>query len=199
MALIKKPRKIFRTSFNQMSFGYNIFMKSWGLYKEKEILKLLGLNGNEIVGDIGGGTGHYSHFFVPYCREVHLLDNSPKMMDRLKNNSGIKTCIADACSTPYDDHFFDLLFLNDVIHHIEDQEKLMCELKRILKPGGKLVIYDFDAGHWITRVLGMFEDLLFGGLKYLLPGEAEALARRAGFKKKILVKKGFYYILVLSS
>lgn len=37
---------------------------------------------------------------------------------------------------PFDDHFFDLVVSNQVIEHVEDLDGVLCEIHRVLKPGG---------------------------------------------------------------
>jgi len=43
---------------------------------------------------------------------------------------------ADICSLPFEDNSFDIIFCNHVLEHIEDDQKAMHELFRVLKPGG---------------------------------------------------------------
>ncbi len=43
---------------------------------------------------------------------------------------------ADICDLPFQDNSFDMVFANHVLEHIEDDNKAMHELFRVLKPGG---------------------------------------------------------------
>ncbi len=43
---------------------------------------------------------------------------------------------ADICDLPFEDNSFDIIFCNHVLEHIEDDEKAMQELYRVLKPKG---------------------------------------------------------------
>jgi SAM-dependent methyltransferase len=43
---------------------------------------------------------------------------------------------ADICDLPFEENSFDVVFCNHVLEHIEDDKKAMCELYRVLKPGG---------------------------------------------------------------
>lgn len=47
---------------------------------------------------------------------------------------------ANAVSIPHDDHFFDVVYSHGVIHHSPDIGKIVEEIYRVLKPGGKAVI-----------------------------------------------------------
>ena len=43
---------------------------------------------------------------------------------------------ADICNLPFEENSFDIVFCNHVLEHIEDDNKAMSELFRVLKPGG---------------------------------------------------------------
>jgi SAM-dependent methyltransferase len=59
--------------------------------------------------------------------------------DRLKKHRNQKNCYvfcADACLSPFNDGFFDAVFMNDVLEHLQDIKGLFKEVYRVLKPGG---------------------------------------------------------------
>jgi ubiquinone/menaquinone biosynthesis C-methylase UbiE len=43
---------------------------------------------------------------------------------------------ADICHLPFEDNSYDIIFCNHVLEHIEDDQKAMRELYRVLKTGG---------------------------------------------------------------
>lgn len=47
-------------------------------------------------------------------------------------------CCADACHLPFDDHSFTHVLAFDIIEHVVDDETMLAEVGRILKPGGYL-------------------------------------------------------------
>lgn len=69
--------------------------------------------------------------------------------DKIKNSIGIDKIKSDTVDVehnlnnypyPFDDNFFELVVCKHSISHIEDFEKTILEIFRILKPGGKLLI-----------------------------------------------------------
>ncbi len=55
---------------------------------------------------------------------------------------GIKNVwVADAQETGFKDQQFDLVMASDVLEHIKDEDKALCEWHRILKSGGKLIVF----------------------------------------------------------
>ncbi len=48
----------------------------------------------------------------------------------------------------FDDNFFDIITLYDVIEHVQDLNEIVKELKRILSKNGVIEIWTPDIGHW---------------------------------------------------
>ena len=46
--------------------------------------------------------------------------------------------VGDASNLPFDDDFFDVAHCHTVMNHVPDTQKLLTEIKRVLKPGGIL-------------------------------------------------------------
>lgn len=97
--------------------------------------------------EIGAGTGFFSLNLrqAGVLDEVHVTDISPGMVEVAKRNArglgfGIDGRVADAEALPYDDETFDLVVGHAVIHHIPDVELAFREMKRVLRPGGRVVL-----------------------------------------------------------
>jgi SAM-dependent methyltransferase len=73
---------------------------------------------------------------------------------------------ADATALPFPDNFFDCVYSFGVMHHIPEIEVVLAEAKRVLKPGGKLMIalyHKWSAFHLISVLLvnGLLRGKLF--------------------------------------
>ena len=51
-------------------------------------------------------------------------------------------CLGDSEHLPFADNFFDVVYCNDSFHHYPAPEKVIQEVKRVLKPGGTFLIGD---------------------------------------------------------
>jgi len=113
--------------------------------------------------EIGCGTG----FFLLNLKqagvlgEAHVTDLSPGMVSAAIRNGAalgfdVDGRVADAESIPYDDATFDLVVGHAVLHHIPDVELALCEVLRVLKPGGRFVFAGEPTtiGDWYARKLG---------------------------------------------
>ena len=57
---------------------------------------------------------------------------------------------------PFEDQKFDVILIVDVIHHLDDIKKNINEIKRVLKKGGKLLIYEPNKLNpliWLTHLI----------------------------------------------
>jgi demethylmenaquinone methyltransferase/2-methoxy-6-polyprenyl-1,4-benzoquinol methylase len=185
-----------KKDFDRVSDNYNGFMRFWHLYRQNEILEMLSFQGDEAVADLGGGTGHLAVHMARECREVYVVDESSHMLDKVPENGKIRTVQADAGSTGFPDNTFDAVTLTDVLHHIKNHTLIIEEIRRILKPGGKFLIYDFDARTFRAKILSFFESVLFGfsRLHYRSRRDIEAMLTAAGFTRKSLLDRGYYFI-----
>jgi SAM-dependent methyltransferase len=86
---------------------------------------------------------------VPAGWEITLTDFSPGMVDKAQenlSNSGRPFAfeIVDAQSIPYDDASFDAVggfdavIANHMLYHVPDRGKALAEMRRALRPGGRL-------------------------------------------------------------
>jgi demethylmenaquinone methyltransferase/2-methoxy-6-polyprenyl-1,4-benzoquinol methylase/phosphoethanolamine N-methyltransferase len=134
---------------------------------------LLQLQGNEQVLDVGCGTGTLSREIArdlnPGQSKVVGVDAAAAMIDvaRRKGSalSNLRFDAALAEQLPYDDHTFDCAVSTFFFHHIEFtlKQRALAELRRTVKPGGRIVIVDVDvpsnpfgalcawSGYWLFR------------------------------------------------
>lgn len=121
--------------------------------KPDEVLKALALREGETVADIGAGSGYFTVRFaraVGSAGRVYAVDVSPDMIRHLNHrlrDTDIRN-VVPVLSDPDDpllpDASVDRFVIVDTWHHIDDKEKYLGLLKRMLKPGGQVVHIDFQ-------------------------------------------------------
>ena len=96
----------------------------------------------EKFADIGGGYGRLANVYLKRARKVFLFDYSKTELEQAKEIYGdkIETKAGDIYKLPFKDNELDGLMMVRVTHHLEDMNKAMSELYRVLKPGGVAVI-----------------------------------------------------------
>jgi ubiquinone/menaquinone biosynthesis C-methylase UbiE len=100
------------------------------------------------LAEFGCGTGFYTQVLASKADSVVATDLSPGMLalarDQIKAaNMTFQT--EDGQKTSFRDGVFDTTFMSLVIHFTEP-EKTLAEMRRILKPGGTLIISNLDPG-----------------------------------------------------
>jgi SAM-dependent methyltransferase len=87
--------------------------------------------------DVGCGTGFIINLAKDLFDEIHGVDVTQAMMDRIDVSSGkIKLHRAPAESVPFPDATFNMVTAYSFLHHTEDYRKVLAEGYRVLKPGG---------------------------------------------------------------
>jgi ubiquinone/menaquinone biosynthesis C-methylase UbiE len=111
--------------------------------------------------EVGPGTGYYTLPVAEWIRpggRLDLLDVQQEMLDhtmRRAEEAGLDNLApvrADAREMPYDDGSFDAAFLVTTLGEIPDQEAALRELRRVVKPGGRIVVGElFGDPHMVSH------------------------------------------------
>src|SRR3954466_8984167 len=91
--------------------------------------------------DIGAGTGQFAAAFSDWFDlDVLAVEPSAAMRDQIPPRPGIQALEGDATALPLPDDAADAAWLSLVIHHIPDLEVAAREIRRVLRPGGLVLI-----------------------------------------------------------
>ncbi|MGI6368670.1 MAG: class I SAM-dependent methyltransferase [Anaerolineae bacterium] len=105
------------------------------------------LPGDRVL-DVGTGTGHTALALAPHVSEVIGLDLTPEMLaeaENLRQAAGLDNLrwqLGDVAALPWPDDSFDVVTCRRAAHHFTDMPRAMAEMRRVLRPGGRLVIDD---------------------------------------------------------
>ena len=97
--------------------------------------------------DVAAGTGHVARRLAPSVRAVVALDATRAMLEQGRAQ-GVPNVIfvqGDAASMPFLDGSFDMVVSRFAVHHFEDPAVQVAEMRRCLRPGGRLAIADLVA------------------------------------------------------
>jgi ubiquinone/menaquinone biosynthesis C-methylase UbiE len=71
-----------------------------------------------------------------------MLEFARRLIDRAALSSSIELVHADAKRTGLPSHFFDVIFSNSLLHHLNDPPPLWAEIKRLARPGAVILLRD---------------------------------------------------------
>jgi len=94
--------------------------------------------GDEAVLDIGAGTGKYYRQLQQLGIDYTGIDLSPNLL-RAHPSGAERLALGDAPRLPFRSAQFDVVMANHVLYHMADIDACLREIKRVLKPGGRLL------------------------------------------------------------
>lgn len=105
----------------------------WGLADGRRAERIL---------EEGCGVGMYIKALLPYADEVYGFDVEPDYLRQAAQNvpeAPIQQAVCEAL--PFGDDTFDLILNHEVLEHVTDDRAAASEIVRVLKPGGRAVIF----------------------------------------------------------
>lgn len=139
-------------------------------------MDLENLAGKKIL-EIGSGCGAHSALFKMHGAHITSVDITPERVESTKTKLDLipegkgAAMLADAENLPFRDGTFDIVYSNGVLHHSQDDQKCFEEAKRVLKPGGELVMMLY-ARYSALHLLNLLPKALLSGMFFRKP-EAE--------------------------
>ena len=99
------------------------------------------------VLEVGGGEGELAERIANELGiEVIGVDQSEGMVE-IQRSKGVDARVGDVRALPFDDGEFDLVVAAWMLYHVEDLDRALAELARVLEPGGTLVATTNSMAH----------------------------------------------------
>ena len=135
------------------------------------LFRRLRLRDGERVLEVGCGTGNLwrdNAERIPDGLALTLTDLSPGMLEQARARlAGLAPApefrVADVQSLPFGDASFDAVVASHMLYHAPDRAKALSELRRVLRPGGRLFATTYPWTH-LLEVREALESLGLGGV-----------------------------------
>ena len=146
---------------SQLAFDEALATQMETLYRTRDVLRrrrlvreALEAAPGERILDVGCGPGFYLAELIEQVGPTGSLvgiDASPHTLalarHRTQGHDNVELHLADATALPVPDAAVDAAFSVQVLEYVADVDAALAELQRVLRPGGRLVVWDVD---WAT-------------------------------------------------
>jgi ubiquinone/menaquinone biosynthesis C-methylase UbiE len=115
------------------------------------MLNVAALTGDERILDAGCGSGHTAFTFAPHVAQITAVDLTLGMLDEARRRAGergltnIDFRLGDVEQLAFADQHFDLVVTRLSAHHWPHPQGALSEFRRVLRPGGRLLLSDIVA------------------------------------------------------
>ena len=161
-----------------------------GAAATEELAALAGITADTDVLDVGSGIGGPARYLAAsfgcrvtgidlsaeYCRIAESLTELAGLGGQVSFRAG------DACHLPFADASFDLVWTQHVVMNIADRAQLYSEMHRVLRPGGKLAMYDVILGDGAPLQFPVPWARRPGNSTLLDPAATQSVLQQAGFR-----------------
>ena len=150
------------------------------------------LHANARGADLGCGSGRWARFVAPRVRSLLCVDASLAALSVARSNladqSNCHFFNADVCDLPLADSSMDFAYCLGVLHHLDDTQKGLDGISRILKPGAPFLLYVYyrlDNRPMWYRMIWKASDILRRGISSM------------SFKKKLITTDILAFLVYL--
>lgn len=111
-----------------------------------------------IVVEVGAGTGNFLTLFADIASRLIAVDLTPAMLAQaLVRTPRIEAIVADGAHLPLESGSIDLVASAQSLHHIWEPLHIIKEMKRVMAPGGRVLIVDQAAPERFEQATAMNE------------------------------------------
>ena len=121
--------------------------------KPHEVLTALSIKPGEVIADIGAGSGYFTFRLAHHVGnngKVYAIDVNPDMILHLNRRvrdlkaMNVSSILADPDDPLLPERSVNRFFFSNSWHHIENHTKYLSLMKTMLKPGGEIIMIDFQ-------------------------------------------------------
>ena len=178
-----------REQYNETA---SIYDRRWSDYLDATLSFLQSwaqISPDETILDLACGTGELERLLLQENPEQSItgVDISEEMLNKAKQKlsaySQVSWQTARASELPFEDGSFDVVMCASAFHYFDDPIASLREIKRVLKPDGRVVILDWCKDYFGCKILDLTLKVVDSAYQYCYTQkEFHDLLDRAGFE-----------------
>lgn len=140
----------------------NIYDSRWDNYLSKSLSFLVEwaeISSEAAILDVACGTGEFAKLLLAKNPQQPItgIDISESMLeiakDKLQAYSNVNLHNTSVTSLPFADESFDIVICASAFHYFESPQLALSQMKRVLKPQGKLIILDWCRDYFLLKIV----------------------------------------------
>lgn len=142
ITMTEEPNRLYE--YERFQTAAQNILRPGGLTLTKKAMDIAGLAEGSRILDVGCGCGKTVEYLKEkFQMQAMGIDISKKLIAKAKLlNSTLEVRVGDVCHLPYPDQAMDGVFCECAFSLFEYRLRALAEIKRVLKPSGKLIISD---------------------------------------------------------
>jgi SAM-dependent methyltransferase len=121
----------------------------WRAGQERRLRMILDAAGGRMQGrvlDNGTGVGMFVQHLAPYAGEVFGLEfDFYRLREARKASSHLLSAASE--NLPFPEASFDVILSHEVLEHVRDDRRVVSEMVRTLRPGGRMIVFVPNRGY----------------------------------------------------
>ena len=164
-------RSYVKELFSALATRYNVMTDVWtlGLHRvwKRQAMELCALRPGERVLDVATGTGDLAFMQAAAVGpegQIVAVDSCAAMLEvaRRRQRGAVDFQEGDAMDLRFPDASFDVVTIGFGLRNVADRDQALREFRRVLRPGGRLMVLDFSTPN--SNTLKALHDLLYFGV-----------------------------------
>jgi SAM-dependent methyltransferase len=153
-ALRRAPAEYDDTFMDTMASAY-LERTPWTELRLAAVRDLVEPREGDRIVDLGCAAGAITHYLSTFGCDVVGVDAEERAVEKARQLfPQLEFVVADVAALPFDDGSFDKAVAADLVEHLDDEtfDRMLAELRRVLRPGGTFTLYTPNPKHLIERL-----------------------------------------------
>jgi ubiquinone/menaquinone biosynthesis C-methylase UbiE len=158
---LRKENRV-RDQYDRLAERYDLRWRGYTASTLDFLRQWLNLEGTEKILDVACGTGALEKLLVSDHpgQPISGMDISEKMLsiakEKLGCHCGVNFFTARGSLILFPEKSFDVVVCANAFHYFDNPSACLMEMKRVIKPGGRIVILDWCRDYFICRLCDLF-------------------------------------------
>lgn len=131
---------VIREEFARAAGGFAERTK--GRFDHMDVVAFSRSGAGDTVVEVGAGTGNFLSLFRDAAARLVAVDLTPEMLAQARRHEGLHLVAGDGRRLPLRSGSIDLVASAQALHHVQEPAAVVKEMRRVARPGGRVLLVD---------------------------------------------------------